>query len=64
MLFPSRFEGLSLAAIEAIHAGVPALCTDIPSFREMFAGSPLLTAKLLLPPSDAVRMARTHSTTF
>jgi glycosyltransferase involved in cell wall biosynthesis len=52
VLFPSRFEGLSLAAIEAIHAGVPSLCTDIPSFREMFAASPLLTAELLLPASD------------
>jgi glycosyltransferase involved in cell wall biosynthesis len=52
VLFPSRYEGLSLAAIEAIHAGVPALCADIPSFREMFAASPLLTAKLLLPASD------------
>jgi len=52
VLFPSRFEGLSLAAIEAIHAGVPSLCTDIPSFREMYAASPLLTAKLLLPPAD------------
>jgi L-malate glycosyltransferase len=51
-LFPSRYEGLSLAAIEAIHAGVPSLCTDIPSFRELFAASPLLTAKLLLPPAD------------
>ncbi len=52
VLFPSRYEGLSLAAIEAIHAGVPSLCTDIPSFREMFAASPLLTAKLLLPAGD------------
>lgn len=51
-LFPSRYEGLSLAAIEAIHARVPSLCTDIPSFREMFAASPLLTAKLLLPAAD------------
>jgi len=51
-LFPSRFEGLSLAAIEAIHTGVPSLCTNIPSFREMFAASPLLTAKLLLPTAD------------
>jgi len=52
VLFPSRYEGLSLAAIEAIHAGVPSLCADIPSFREMFAASPLLTAKLLLPAAD------------
>ncbi len=52
VLFPSRYEGLSLAAIEAIHAGVPPLCTDIPSFREMFAASPFLTATLLLPAAD------------
>jgi glycosyltransferase involved in cell wall biosynthesis len=52
VLFPSRYEGLSLAAIEAIHAGVPLLCTDIASFREMFAASPLLSAKLLLPAED------------
>lgn len=52
VLFPSRYEGLSLAGIEAIHAGVPALCTDIPSFREMFAASPLLIAQLLLPQGD------------
>jgi glycosyltransferase involved in cell wall biosynthesis len=52
VLFPSRYEGLSLAAIEAVHAGVPLLCTDIPSFRELFAPSPYLTKTLLLPPSD------------
>ncbi len=51
-LFPSRYEGLSLAGIEAIHAGVPSLCSDIPSFREMFAASPLLTTQLLLPEGD------------
>jgi len=49
VLFPSRYEGLSLAAIEAVHAGVPLLCTDIPSFQELFAPSPYLTKTLLLP---------------
>jgi glycosyltransferase involved in cell wall biosynthesis len=52
VLFPSRFEGLSLAAIEAIHAGVPLICSDIPSFREMFRASPFLTATLLAPLDD------------
>ncbi|MGB6344023.1 MAG: glycosyltransferase family 4 protein, partial [Xanthobacteraceae bacterium] len=56
-LFPSRYEGLSLAGIEAIHAGVPALCSDIPSFREMFAASPLLTAQLVLPQGDQAAWA-------
>jgi glycosyltransferase involved in cell wall biosynthesis len=62
VLFPSRFEGLSLAAIEAVHAGVPLLCSDIPSFRELFAGHPLLTSTLLLPPSDrSAWTARIHT---
>jgi glycosyltransferase involved in cell wall biosynthesis len=52
VLFPSRFEGLSLAAIEAIHAGVPPVCSDIPSFREMFRASALLTEKLIVPLED------------
>jgi glycosyltransferase involved in cell wall biosynthesis len=52
VLFPSRYEGLSLAAIEAVHAAVPLLCTDIPSFQELFAASPYLTKTLLLPPTD------------
>jgi glycosyltransferase involved in cell wall biosynthesis len=51
-LFPSRYEGLSLAAIEAVHAGVPLLCTDIPSFQELFAPSSYLTKTLLLPAAD------------
>jgi glycosyltransferase involved in cell wall biosynthesis len=51
-LFPSSFEGLSLAAIEAIHAGVPPLCSDIPSFREMFCNSAFLGGHLLLPLGD------------
>jgi glycosyltransferase involved in cell wall biosynthesis len=52
VLFPSSFEGLSLAAIEAIHAGVPLICSDIPSFREMFRDSPFLTGHLIVPSGD------------
>jgi glycosyltransferase involved in cell wall biosynthesis len=51
-LFPSSFEGLSLAAIEAIHAGVPLICSDIPSFREMFRHSSFLTETLIVPLGD------------
>lgn len=51
-VFPSQFEGLSLAAIEAIHAGVPLVCSDIASFREMFRNSALLTETLLVPLTD------------
>ena len=52
VLFPSSFEGLSLAAIEAIHAGVPLICSDISSFREMFRNSPFLTGHLIVPLGD------------
>jgi glycosyltransferase involved in cell wall biosynthesis len=52
VIFPSRFEGLSLAAIEAIHAGVPMVCSDIPSFRELFHDSPYLAQAILVPLGD------------
>jgi len=55
IVFPSRFEGLSLAAIEALHAGVPLVCSDIPSFREMFRDSSLLSETLLVPLNDRAR---------
>lgn len=58
VLFPSRYEGLSLAAIESIHAGVAPLCSDIPSFRELFAASPLLSSTLMLPMDQARWAAR------
>jgi D-inositol-3-phosphate glycosyltransferase len=52
VVFPSRFEGLSLAAIEAIHCRTPLLCADIPSFREMFRSSPYLAQNAVLPTDD------------
>lgn len=55
VLFPSRYEGLSLAAIEAIHAGKPLVCSDIPSFRELFADSPFLAETLLVPLDNRAR---------
>lgn len=37
-LMPSRWEGLPIAAVEALGAGIPAIFSDIPSLREL--GSP------------------------
>lgn len=34
-VFPSRFEGFGLPLLEAMHAGVPIIASDIPSSREV-----------------------------
>ena len=35
-VFPSRSEGLGLALLEAASLGIPIICSDIPTFREIF----------------------------
>ena len=35
LLFPSFVEGYGMPLAEALHAGVPALCSDLPVFREI-----------------------------
>jgi len=38
LLFPSFAEGYGLPALEAIAAGIPVLCSDIPVFNELLKG--------------------------
>ena len=45
----SRFEGLSLAVVEAMASGVPVVVSDVPGLREMMAGG---EAGLLIPSGD------------
>ncbi len=52
---PSRSEGQGLALLEALAAGLPAVATDIPAFRET-AGDPGRAARLVSP-GDAAGMA-------
>ncbi len=42
VLAPSLFEGLGLPPIEALSVGTPAIVSDIPVKREVFAGVPML----------------------
>jgi Glycosyltransferase len=44
LLVPSRAEGLGLVVQEAVIAGVPVICSDLPVFREQ-----LLEAGIYLP---------------
>lgn len=43
-VFPSQWEGMGLALLEAMAAGVPALASDLPSIREYAPASMLVAA--------------------
>lgn len=51
-VFPSLWEGLPMAAIEALHAGAVIVASDIPATREVVAD-----AAVLVPPGDAAALA-------
>jgi Glycosyltransferase len=38
LIFPSFYEGFGLPVVEAMKAGIPVLCSDIPPLREIAAG--------------------------
>ncbi len=53
-VFPSVKEGWGLALLEAMAAGLPAVATDIPVFREFLDGD----QALLVPPSDPAALSQ------
>jgi glycosyltransferase involved in cell wall biosynthesis len=50
----SRFEGLSIALVEALAAGVPAVCTRVGGVPEVLDGS---NAGLMVPPQQPTQLA-------
>ena len=46
LVFSSDWEGLSIAALEALAAGVPVVSTDVEGMRELLAGGAGVTAPL------------------
>ena len=49
VLLPSLYEGFGLPIVEAMHAGVPVLASDIPVFREVCGDYPHFVAHPLDP---------------
>ena len=45
-IFPSRSEGFGIALVEAASLGIPIICSDIPTFREMFDDNEVTFFKL------------------
>ena len=58
VVLPSLEEGYGLPAVEALDAGIPLCCSDIPALREATRGLPEL-----FDPADVADMARAITTT-
>jgi glycosyltransferase involved in cell wall biosynthesis len=70
-LFPSRFEAMPVALLEAMQAGLPIIASDIPAHRELSGGAlqllPLsepLWAKALLDPAHDTTAQKLRSAEF
>jgi glycosyltransferase involved in cell wall biosynthesis len=55
--FPSSWEGLPGAPLEALAAGLPVVASDIPSMREI---APFFPSAILMAPPDDVRAHAEH----
>jgi glycosyltransferase involved in cell wall biosynthesis len=52
LVYPSRNEGFGIPLVDAVDAGCPVICSDIPVFREVME-----TGAFFFPPGDPAAMA-------
>ena len=57
LVFPSLFEGWGFPVLEAFSAGVPVVCSDVPSLREV-AGGAAVTFEPTRPEDVAAKLRR------
>lgn len=60
-VFPSKIEGFGIPPLEALHAGIPTICSDIPVLREV-CGNSVLYANPLNPADFAQKIEKTLMT--
>ena len=60
-VMPSLFEGMPLAVVEALHAGLPVLASDIPSISEVVRPDEGPVGAILLPHDDPAAWAEAIS---
>ena len=53
-VFPSEFEGMSIALLEMMAAGLPIVCSDIPNFKTIFIES---ESVIFFPVKDHITLA-------
>jgi glycosyltransferase involved in cell wall biosynthesis len=57
VVLPSNYEGYGFPLAEAIQRGIPAICSDIPAFREQLAIPGRSDNVRIVPANDAVSLA-------